>query len=269
MSSRSASRAAAPRDVFQRIRARVPRRRPGGVGGGDARGWLSAAGRAARQPMTAPSRRSPDGARTTALRAISLPIAASLPSTTARLIRFSSSRTLPGHVVVHQLTPASRATARCSACGRAPVTLEEVVGQRRNLLPAIAQRRQVDAHDVQPEVQVFAELAVGDGAIQIAVGGGEHARRRLARRACRRAARELAVLQHLQQLGLQRRRQIANLVEEERPLIGELEFARLVLDGAGEGAALEAEQLGFEQLRRQRRAVHLDERACRAASERP
>ncbi len=47
-------------------------------------------------------------------------------------------------------------------------------------------------------------------------------------------------------------------------MIGELEFPRLVLDGAGEGAALEAEQLRLEQFRRQRRAVHLHERLVTA-----
>ena len=47
-------------------------------------------------------------------------------------------------------------------------------------------------------------------------------------------------------------------------MVGELELAGLVLDGAGEGAALEAEELGLEQLRRQRRAIDLDERALAA-----
>jgi hypothetical protein len=47
-------------------------------------------------------------------------------------------------------------------------------------------------------------------------------------------------------------------------VVGELELARLVLDRAGEGAALEPEELRLEQLRRQRRAVHLDERRVAA-----
>ena len=63
--------------------------------------------------------------------------------------------------------------------------------------------------------------------------------------------RELAVLQHLQQLGLQRRAHVADLVEEQRAVVGELELAGLVLDRAGEGAALEPEQLGLEQLGRE------------------
>ena len=63
--------------------------------------------------------------------------------------------------------------------------------------------------------------------------------------------RELAVLQHLQQLGLQRSAHLADLVEEHRAVIGELELPGLVLDGAGERAALETEELRLEQLGRQ------------------
>ena len=52
------------------------------------------------------------------------------------------------------------------------------------------------------------------------------------------------------------------------PWLANSNLPGLVLDGAGEGAALEAEQLRLEQLGRQRRAVDLDERAARAAATR-
>ena len=113
--------------------------------------------------------------------------------------------------------------------------------------------------DVQAEEQVLAELAVGDRLLEVAVGGGDDADVD-ADVLLAAEARELAVLQHLQELGLQREAHVADLVEEHRAVVGELELARLLLDGAGEGAALEAEQLRLEQLGRQRGAVHLDER---------
>ncbi len=72
--------------------------------------------------------------------------------------------------------------------------------------------------------------------------------------------RELAVLQHLQDFGLQRKAHVADLVEEHRAVVGELELAGLVLDRAGERAALETEQFGLEQLGGERGAVHLHER---------
>jgi len=41
-------------------------------------------------------------------------------------------------------------------------------------------------------------------------------------------ARELAVLEHVQELGLQPQRHLADLVEEERALVGRLELAGLL-----------------------------------------
>ena len=58
---------------------------------------------------------------------------------------------------------------------------------------------------------------------------------------------ELALLQHAQQLGLQRRRDLADLVEEDRAAVGQREAALLVGRRAGERALVVAEQLGLEQ----------------------
>ena len=151
------------------------------------------------------------------------------------------------------------------------VFLEEVLREDRNLLAALAQRRQVDRHDVEPEEQILAELSFGDGLLDIAVGGRNDAYVD-AHVVLAAEARELAVLEHLQQLGLQRKAHVSDLVEEHRAVVGELELARLVLDRAGERAALEPEQLRLEQLGGQRGAIHLDERpvaAERGGIERP
>ena len=74
-------------------------------------------------------------------------------------------------------------------------------------------------------------------------------------------ALELLLLQHAEQLGLQLRRDVADLVEEQRPLVGQLEAADLLADGAGEGALLVAEQLALQQPGGDGRAVELDEGA--------
>ena len=79
-------------------------------------------------------------------------------------------------------------------------------------------------------------------------------------------ALEAPLLQHAQQLGLHRRRHVADLVEEERAAVGQLEPARALADGAGERPFLVAEQLALQQGLRQGGAVDGDERAgCRAA----
>src|SRR5690606_13766264 len=62
------------------------------------------------------------------------------------------------------------------------------------------------------------------------------------------------------QLGLERERQLADLVEEERAALGELEAPGARAVRAGEGAALDAEELALEQVLRDRRAIDRDER---------
>ena len=62
--------------------------------------------------------------------------------------------------------------------------------------------------------------------------------------------RHLALLQHAQQLGLQGEGHVADLVEEQRAAVGLAKLPGAVGDGAGEGAALVAEQLALEQRRR-------------------
>ena len=78
-------------------------------------------------------------------------------------------------------------------------------------------------------------------------------------------ALELALLQRAQQLHLHLDRDLADLVEEERPAVGELEAPRLAGHGARERAALVAEELALDELLRDGRAVDLDERLVLAA----
>ena len=73
--------------------------------------------------------------------------------------------------------------------------------------------------------------------------------------------------EHAQQLRLQRRGHLGDLVEEERAAVGQLEAAQPPLGGAGEGAALVAEQLALDERLGDGRAVEGDERLL-ARSER-
>ena len=56
-----------------------------------------------------------------------------------------------------------------------------------------------------------------------------------------------ALLEHAQQLRLHRQRDALDLVEEERAAVRELDLADALVDRAGEGAALVAEELALEQ----------------------
>ncbi len=75
---------------------------------------------------------------------------------------------------------------------------------------------------------------------------------------------EVAVRQHAQKSGLKIKWHVPDLVEEQGAVLGLLEAAAPHGLGAGEGAALVAEQLRFQQVLRDRRGVQGDEGLLRA-----
>ena len=77
---------------------------------------------------------------------------------------------------------------------------------------------------------------------------------------------DLPLLEHAQQLDLRGQVDVADLVQEQRAAVGQLEAALLARLRARERALLEAEQLGFDQRVWQRRATDLDERLASIAA---
>ena len=75
------------------------------------------------------------------------------------------------------------------------------------------------------------------------------------------------MLDHPQQLGLRGRRQVADLVQEQRPARGGLEGSLAERVRARKGAALVTEQLVFDEVLGERGAVDGDERAFRIRAE--
>ena len=71
---------------------------------------------------------------------------------------------------------------------------------------------------------------------------------------------ELPLLEDAQQLGLERRRDLAHLVEEQGAPLGRLDPADLPLDRPGEGSSLVAEELALEERLGERGAVDRHER---------
>ena len=119
----------------------------------------------------------------------------------------------------------------------------------------------------QPEVEVLAELARRDRGLQVAVRRRDDAHVDVQRHRAADALEPL-LLERAQDLRLQRQRQLADLVEEQRAAVRELELARLARRRAGERALLVAEQLRLEQRLGNRRAVDRDERAVGARAQR-
>src|SRR5690606_37210249 len=141
--------------------------------------------------------------------------------------------------------------------------LEEMARELHDVVAALAERRNVDREYAQAIVEVLAEASRGDLLLEIAV------RRRddpdVDRvRAVVADALELALLEHAQELALQLDRDLADLVEEDRAAVGQLEAADAVAVRAGARALHVPEKLAFEQLAGNRRAVHLHQRTVRA-----
>ena len=137
--------------------------------------------------------------------------------------------------------------------------VDERLDQERQVVLALAERRQREAEHVEPVVQVLAQPSLADGHHRIDVGGGNHPHVHFLLGAAAQAA-ELPLLQHPQQLHLRRRRHLRNLVEEQRAAVGQLEAAQPPFGRAGERAPLVAEDLALEQGVGNRRAVEGDER---------
>src|SRR5262249_58463860 len=74
------------------------------------------------------------------------------------------------------------------------------------------------------------------------------------------------LLDHLEELGLKRRRDVADLVQEDGPAVGGLEEAGARGLRVRERTAFVAEELRLDQLLGQRGAVHLDERPLAPAA---
>ena len=81
-------------------------------------------------------------------------------STTARSTTFSSSRTLPGHEYASSCRTRLVAEALEPPVVLGRVDAQEVLGEHRDVLAALAQRRHVDGDDVEAVVEILAEALV-------------------------------------------------------------------------------------------------------------
>jgi hypothetical protein len=126
-----------------------------------------------------------------------------------------------------------------------------------------AQRRLVDAQHAEPVIEVRAEASGLDRAVEIDVRRGDdpHVDRN---RFLPAETLDLPFLQEPQQARLALDRHVADFVEEQRAAVRRLDPPGAPLVRAGERAALVAEQLGLQQMMRNRAAVDRDERPLAA-----
>ncbi len=106
-------------------------------------------------------------------------------------------------------------------------------------------------------VEILSELPGPDGRLRVPIHGGNHPRIGLQGLGIPHPLK-LSALEHPQKLHLKLRRQGIDLIEKDRPLVGQLESAGPVPHGAGEGAAHMAEELALQHRLRQGAAADLD-----------
>jgi len=123
-----------------------------------------------------------------------------------------------------------------------PSAAEEVFGEQRNVVAARAQRRHLDRDDVQPVVEIAAKTAVRDFRFEALVRRGDHAHVD-ADGLLAADFLERLLLQHAQHLGLRAQTHVADLVEEERSAVGQLEFSFSLINGACERSLSMSEEL--------------------------
>src|SRR2546425_13319533 len=166
---------------------------------------------------------------------------------------------VPRPVVARQHLERARRHAPHVAVALARGLPDEVLDEERNVLAPLAERRHVDRPDVPAIVEVLTELARPHRGLEVDVGRGDDAP---ADRDGPQPAEalHLALLEGAEELRLEVQAQRADLVEEHRPAVGELELPELAGVGPGERALLVAEELRLDQRVGDGGDVHGDER---------
>src|SRR6266850_2227245 len=140
----------------------------------------------------------------------------------------------------------------------AGIDLDKMFHQRWNVFAAPPQRWQREGKHIQTIVEVAAKFVALHHDSQIPVGRGYKPNVHLVGSGAAQAL-ELLLLQDTQQFGLQSRRNISHLVQEERPFICQFETTNLLRDSAGKSASLVAKKFAFQEIERNGGAIQLDE----------
>jgi hypothetical protein len=143
---------------------------------------------------------------------------------------------------------------------------EKMLGERRHVAGALAQRRQMQREHREAIHQVFAQLPVRNRLGDVAIGRGDDADVRLDFLRAADAI-EAAGFEHAQQPRLHVERHLGDFIEEQRAAGGALEDAGVRARRAREAALLVTEQLGLDQRSGNRAAVDCDHRSLRAMAQ--
>ena len=134
------------------------------------------------------------------------------------------------------------------------------VREKRDVLDAIAQGRDLKPHDCEAKQQILTKRPKADGVSERTIRRGHHAYIHGAWSVLSDAP-HFPLLQHTKKLGLGPRRQLAHFIQEQAATVRVFHETRARANGAGERAARMSEQLSLDQFVGERRAVDGDEPA--------
>src|SRR5215475_401559 len=128
-----------------------------------------------------------------------------------------------------------------------------------NVTDSLAQRRHADRLLFDTFKQILAEIPAPNRFGKIDVGGADEPRPELNLLLPSKTT-ETPLLNHAQQLALQRRRKVSDLIEEKRSISGLLKISDAALFSVGENSFLVAEHLALEQVLGNGRDLHVNPR---------
>src|SRR5690554_1728486 len=141
---------------------------------------------------------------------------------------------------------------------------QKIGDERKEILDAFAKRRHAKARLLESGEKIAAEALLLNEPFEIAMGRRDDAHIDfLGARPAK--GKDLALLKYAKELGLCLEGHIADLIEEERSAVCGTDEALAIPIGTCIRSALDSEELGFDEVWRQRRAVNRDELASSPA----
>ena len=132
---------------------------------------------------------------------------------------------------------------------------QKMIGQGGNILSSGPERRDSQAQNIEPIIQVLTKRTAGDAIEQVEFGRGHNTHIGLDDAVASDAFEDL-LLDDPQQLGLLVQRNIVDIVQVNGPAVRELEPAGAILIRTREGSFLVSVQFALNQGRWQQRAAH-------------
>src|SRR5689334_19763158 len=111
-----------------------------------------------------------------------------------------------------------------------------MVSEKKDIVTAVAKRRNREGHGGDPKIKIFAKGFFGDGLLQVAIGGDDDADVHV-NGLCAAHALKAALFENAQEFCLDGERKLADFVEKKRAAVGEIHFAGFARACSGEGAA--------------------------------